>query len=176
MNSGNNFQLSDPEEALTREMYAHFGLTIYLSQVFEKGIMNILTTFTYIENKGSWTQEQFNEVSDSFEKDTLGTLLKKLRKLAFFDTNTEQQITKSHELRNFLAHNYFWTNAAKSTITSGKISIIEELQNYQIIFRETDIIVSGLNNKIMKSHGFDFEKIEAEMEQMIQLETEKYKL
>ena len=50
------------DSALAREMYAHFGLAVYLAQVFEKGIANLLSGLLFHETKGKWPKELFKKL------------------------------------------------------------------------------------------------------------------
>lgn len=163
------------EHALTREMYAHFGLAAYLSQVFEKGIANLLSAHMYHEKKGKWSKKQYHAAIDNLDKNTLGQLLSTLKKYIEFDKNTEKFVLKAQEKRNYLVHNYFWENAAKIMFDDGKREIIQDLEQYQKIFKQADEIISEFYEIYFKASGISEDKMNVWLDKMVADEKAKYK-
>ena len=117
-----------------KEVYAHFGLSMYLAQVLEHGIVN---TFIFLElipkTKGKWDVNRFDcYLNGEFGK-TLGQLISKLRSLVTINADLEALLVSALEKRNWLAHHYFRERAAQFMSASGRDLMIQELQQYQVL-------------------------------------------
>ena len=66
---GDNTELFKKEER-AKEMFAHFGLAVYLSQIFEKSVLSLLGTIYFYENKSKWTKEQYMREVEKLNKET----------------------------------------------------------------------------------------------------------
>lgn len=74
--------MDDPDEELVKEVFAHFGLCLYLSQVVETGIINILTALETATSSQS-TRQTFDALYEKHEALTFGNLLKELKRHIF---------------------------------------------------------------------------------------------
>ncbi|MBU4346447.1 MAG: hypothetical protein KKH29_03875 [Candidatus Omnitrophica bacterium] len=135
-----------------KEVYAYFGLSMYLAQVLEHGIVN---TFIFLElipkTKGKWDFNEFDSYLNGKFGKTLGQLISKLRSLTNINDDLEALLVNALEKRNWLAHHYFRERATQFMSTSGRNLMIQELQQYQELFREADekleTIISPLREK-----------------------------
>jgi hypothetical protein len=152
-----------------KEVYAYFGLSMYMAQVLEHGIVN---AFVFLElmpkTKGKWTPDEFEAYMDGEFDKTLGRLIGKLRKLTTINNDMESLLTVTLKKRNWLAHHYFRDRAKEFMNSSGRDSMILELQQCRDLFKETDekleaVIMPlmkkvGITDEILREHLLKFKK------------------
>lgn len=155
------------EEAIVREVYAHFGLASYLAQCFEKGLFNLVGVLLFDEKKDEWTKKSYGIELDRLECKTIAPLLKILRKKIEFSDAEMQLLETAHNRRNYLAHNFFWENAAKFLNEEGRRALISELSTLQGTFREADEISRKIVHQHCEKHGVTEEAIDKLMEEMV---------
>lgn len=118
----------DYDEEQTRDLYAHYGLAIYLAQILEHGIVNALVILRLPE-KNKYNRQEIDEfMAGRFEK-TFGALIKHLRSEAALSQNLELHLFQALNRRNCLAHNYFREKAEQFVTGSGRDEMLHELQN-----------------------------------------------
>lgn len=162
----NEFDLPH-EDALLREMYAHFGLAVYTAQLYEKGLANLISVYLLIENKGKWSREQYLKEVDQVENKAIGTLLNRIKKFVSFDDTVLRNLEFAQKKRNYLVHNYFWENAAQSCFEQGQREIIKENQELQNIFAEADALVGMITQTLFKVADIDPKYVEELANQMV---------
>lgn len=144
-----------------KEVYAHFGLAMYMAQVLEHGIVN---AFIFLEllpkTKGKWSPDEFESYLDSEFDKTLGRLIGKLRKLTSIDNNLESLLDLALKKRNWLVHHYFRERAAELLSTSGRNSMILELLQSRDLFKETDEKLEAVITPLMNQVGLTTDKLE----------------
>src|SRR4051812_42107421 len=107
------------EQAITdenehhKEVYAHFGLAVYMAQVLEHGIVNALVLsdllprkYGKVPSREDLAAEVDKYMDDNF-KDTLNKLIKSLKKVKTLPPELELHLDDSLKKRNFLIHHYF---------------------------------------------------------------------
>ena len=150
-----------------KEVYAHFGLCVYLAQVLEHGIVN---TFIFLElvpkTKGKWDPNEFDSyLSGEFGK-TLGQLISKLRSLVTIKDDLEALLVNALGKRNWLAHCYFRERASQFMSASGRDLMIQELQRYQELFRKADGKLETVISPLREKFGITEDIIEHHLEIM----------
>ena len=130
----------DYDEEQTRDVYAHYGLAMYLAQILEHGIVNALVILRLPE-KDKYTRQDIDEfMAGRFEK-TLGALIRYLRSESSLLKNLESHLAQALNRRNCLAHSYFREKAETFVTRSGRKEMLQELQNDQQLFENTDALV-----------------------------------
>ena len=150
-----------------KEVYAHFGLSMYLAQVLEHGIVN---TFIFLElipkAKCKWNSDEFDSyVNGEFDK-TLGQLISKLRSLTTISDDLEALLRSALEKRNWLAHHYFRERSSQFMSASGRDSMIQELQHCQKLFDQADKKLETAITPLRVKFGITDSKIEELLESM----------
>ena len=142
----------DYDEEQTRDVYAHYGLAMYLAQILEHGIVNSLVILR-LPKKDKYTCQDIDEfMAGRFEK-TLGALIKQLRSEAALSHNLEPYLVQALNRRNCLAHNYFREKAKKFVTRNGRDEMLQELQNDQQLFESADEQLSEAVRSIRVKHG-----------------------
>ena len=113
-----NFENLTNDQKVEFEMLAHYGLTVMLSQKFEKAIAALLQGEFALENKGKLPYENYLEEVTKLYKGNLGGLLKKLRMHMTISVEKEELLQKALNRRNYLIHDYFYHNESKATVTT----------------------------------------------------------
>jgi hypothetical protein len=97
-------------DELVKEVYAHYGLAMYLSQVLEHGIVNALIFIDFVpsnmhkyKHRTLW-EKHLDEFSAQHFKTTLGKMINNLKKHIAIEADFEEMLTKALETRNYLAH------------------------------------------------------------------------
>jgi len=158
-NEGSSYQdnLSHDSKQI-REVYARYGLAMYQAQCVERQIGIIIATLN---------PEFFQETPDSrgciFEKEfkkTLGNMVEIMRKKMVLDSKFEKRLQDALELRNWLAHNYFWERAILFLNSDGREIMIEELQSTADNLAEIDCDLNYVTDEWLSKVGMSKETIE----------------
>ena len=94
------------DDEQTRDVYAHYGLAMYLAQTLEHGIVNALVILRLPE-KDKYTRQDIDEFMEGRFQKTLGALLKHLKSEVELPSDLEPTLTEALNRRNYLAHHYF---------------------------------------------------------------------
>lgn len=150
-----------------REVYAHFGLSMYLAQVLEHGIVN---TFIFLElipkTKVKWNPDEFDSyLNGEFDK-TLGQLISKLQSLTTIDEDLEALLGGALKKRNWLAHHYFRERVDQFMSTLGRDSMVKELQQCQQLFNKADKKLEAIITPLRNKYGITDTMIQGILENM----------
>ncbi|HEY4113272.1 MAG TPA: hypothetical protein VGM17_04355 [Rhizomicrobium sp.] len=163
---------ASPDGDLVKEVYAYFGLCMYFAQVFETGLINVLTLLETAAAKPS-SQTEHEAIFDSLyarhESLTFGNLLRALAKhgLIPFKLLEEARILKAD--RDHLAHRFFRDHDLDFATVGGCYSMIESLEVRRAKFSELDRRISAVVYRAYEASGQSsklkrvMDKIEAEM-------------
>lgn len=155
-----------------KEVYAHFGLALYLSQVLEHGLANALLLFDLVPNaRKVATPESWPEIVDAFyEKKferTLGALIAELKKYSGVTDSLNNILTKALKERNRLAHHYFRERAKEFISSIGREKMITELQESQRLFENADKDLEIILAPIREQYGYSKDTIESSIQTMM---------
>jgi len=139
----------DDESGQIRDVYAHYGLAMYLAQCLEHGIVLALVYAKLLPQvrleakaAGNFTIHEFERRFDVFMDDhfelTMGGLISRLRNSSKLAATFDADLSKARELRNFLAHRYFRERAEEFISRMGRHSMLAELQDAQRLFEQVD--------------------------------------
>jgi hypothetical protein len=135
-----------------REVYAHFGLCIYLAGVFETGLIAILTQLSTAADPVP-TRQTFDRYYSKFEDLTFGNLLKELSKHAFLPQELLDEARDRKKDRDALAHRYFRDRDMDFVTVGGCLRMIEELMVWQQKFTALDDKVTEFQRVAFASRG-----------------------
>jgi hypothetical protein len=136
------------------EVYAHFGLALYMAQVLEHGIVN-LATWTRIHDKSITTFEESEADSAMLFRQTMGSLKMTLLVRRSDIAHLQDLLDRAVELRNFLAHRYFRQRSAALATEDGRNHMIEELSAAHDFFKQVDDELEPLTMQILSALGVD---------------------
>lgn len=160
----------DDESYQIREVYAQYGLTMYLAQVVELQVANAAMMSSVAP--GSYpSEEDYQAAWDEHFTVTLGRLVKRLRPHVADDEKFVQDLEKALRLRNHLTHHFFRTQAGDFMSTSGRESMLVELLEAREFFDEFKERMSPVVFRFMTQAGFD----PAEVDRYAREETDRWR-
>lgn len=154
----------DEESAQIRDVYAHYGLAMYLAQCLEHGIVLALVYAKLLPQvrseakaAGTFSVSEFERRFDIFMDDhfelTMGGLISRLRTSSKLAVTFDTDLSKAKELRNFLAHRYFRERAEEFISRIGRHSMLAELQEAQRLFERVDGELKTAANSLAQASG-----------------------
>ena len=152
----------DDHNYQVREVYAQYGLSSYLGQVMEKGVVNLLTLHANVESS-SPTQQSFDAFFERFAKYTLGRLIVAVERAFPAEVETIAALRRALPIRNSLAHDFFWDRATQLMSISGREAMLAEVISMHEVFQEADLLVSALVRRVAEGGGISPELFAANL-------------
>lgn len=138
-----------PDDELVKEIFAHFGLSMYLAQVFETGLISILTAIETAASKEP-TPKTFATLYQRHEMLTFGNLMRSLARHNIFPASLGADVRQLKEERDYLAHHFFRANDLNFMTVGGCQLMIEQLKERQGRFREIDLHVTEVQDQVFQ--------------------------
>ena len=154
----------EADDELVQEVFAHFGLAIYLVQVFETGMINALTILTATENRQP--REVWEKLYVEHEKLTFGNLLKKLSAKAFFPSDVEAQVLEIKKRRDHITHQFFRDHTISFNAASGCKIMIAELEDFRDRIQSVGKVVDKLERASLSRLGFSLDQVDQLMDSL----------
>lgn len=158
--------VADSADEETRDIYAHFGLSIYLAQCLEHGIANALAIADLIPrsvrerpSREKW-YAAFDDFMGSKFQATLGRLTGELREIAPISPELETVLADALRKRNWLAHHYFRERAEAFVTKTGRTAMAQELQEAQELFLRADKLLYDELRPLRNRFGLTDETLE----------------
>jgi len=152
-----------PREAQQRrEVFARFGLAVFQTQAVERQVGILLATMGSPGFLNSTPEDRGLFFETSFKK-TLGRLVKDLGKAVDLPPHLETDLDRALELRNWLAHGYFWERAEEILHWDGCESMISELQEAADFLEALDAELTALGIAALRAMGGALADIEARL-------------
>lgn len=152
---------SDSEEC--KDVYAHFGLAMYLAQCVEQSMIQLLIFFDFFENNARhWESEEkwsvdFGVFESAVSRNTMGRLIGLLKKLDNFsqllDEGFESLLREALDKRNWLAHAYFSDRAESFLHSSGRAKMIAELEEAGALFKSVEDRLNPITYALAGKYG-----------------------
>jgi hypothetical protein len=154
------------EDAEVRDVYAHFGLAIYLAQCLEHELVNALVYVSLLPDavkvrpkRGEWIAT-FDSFMDRNFQLTLGQLIARLRSASTLPGDLEEGLGRALTLRNYLAHAFFRERAEDFVTSRGRRAMTSELREAQAVFLESSEQLELVMKSIRSKSGISDEVIE----------------
>lgn len=148
------------QEYIVREIFAHYGRAMYLAQVIEKGIMNLIVTS---QHKHGITQTRYDEILHEKSSLTFGQLKREIEGLNCFSEKNLELIEEFHGKRDFLAHSFWWERAVEFYDEELQPKLLLELDNLTKSFESLNNLVESETKIFIEKHNIDIESILDEM-------------
>jgi hypothetical protein len=147
-----NLIMLDPESHQIREVYARFGLAMYLAQNIERGLAMALAVNGHEKIMTAWDYDA--RLAENY-KATFGTLVSKFIALADSEyAEMAERLTKANDRRNELAHHYFWDRAIQFCSDKGRAEMIDELDHIRDEFTALDEELCRLAEESIRRRGY----------------------
>lgn len=129
MQNAKVYPAHDPESVLIREVYARYGLAMFMAQVLEHGIVNAMLAIKILPLRVNHTAAKEWEAalddffSAEFEK-TFGGLVTTLTKAVALPDEVKDRLIAARDTRNMLAHRFFRNHDMHFMTTEGRGAMI----------------------------------------------------
>lgn len=157
---------TDLESDLAKDVFANFGLAVYLSQVTEEALTSLLVA-QCLTHPPSVTRAEVRVLEDRARRSTFGQLLELVRRGGHLDAQLTQDLATAKEHRNALSHGYFAMRAAEFCLVEGCKRMLRDLQRFQEHFRVVNEQIHRLVARLSASHGVTEEMFQAEAREML---------
>lgn len=160
-------EIPEPESFDQKEVYAFFGLASYSAQCLEKSLVNLAFTY-HISEKEILNEHEWEVLFENINKNTFGKLLNITKEQFSISEIILNELLKSLKKRNWLAHDFFFDNAAKFNSEKGREEMINELSELIKLFNTNDQYIEQIYMHIWKQFGLTEEAVSQEIERMKQ--------
>lgn len=161
------------DSPLAREVHSQFGLAFHYAQVFEKSLCNLAVGLLSFKEKGKTPYEEYVVLAKSLETRSIGPLLAEIRKEIEFSEEQLSLMKEAKDLRNFLAHNYFWENDIFFHLEKGQLKMANDLIAMQQILLNAIQIITVKNHLQLSKIGANQDTINRAMEKLIAAASEE---
>jgi hypothetical protein len=150
-----------------QEVYAAAGLALYMAQVVEYGLINLLLVSRLADPS---LQTEFRSADEFFEahfRQVMGRLVKAVQLHVDTSADLDARLDDVLRLRNFIAHGFFRDRAELFMHEEGRRLMLDELAASIYRFEAVDAELRDLLLSIGAHFGMSREKLEATLEAMI---------
>jgi len=155
-----------------KEVYARFGLAVYLAQVLEHGIVNALVLLDLIPRRRHLvhSREEWAEVVEAFMgrhfRKTLGAMMKSLQSITEVPPDLEDLLRQALQQRNRLAHDFFRERSEDFMTSSGRERMLVEIDESKSLFEAADKRLDEVVHPLRDLYGLTDEVLRRELERM----------
>jgi len=162
------------ESEQVKEVYAHYGLAMYVAQCLEQTLIQILMFHDFfpenIREKNhldcdKWIEE-FDKYNDNISSKTMGRILGLVRDLDILNEHEIESLKVALRKRNWLAHSYFVERAQLFMLPEGMKKMISELEECRDFLDGVDKTLMKSISSMCEKYGImdtDIERIQNEM-------------
>lgn len=144
-----------PEDQL--RLYAEFGIAAEKAQVLEFEAGNVALSFVALfvgtDRIGPEESALFRSLVDDVNRQTLGALLRSIKRMANFDDSLLTIVDEALERRNYLAHRFFPSHNYALFDKAGRQAMIEELEAIQATLDRAHRALSAISALLTKMAG-----------------------
>lgn len=159
----------DSEGFNTREVYAYYGVAMFMCQCIERGLASMMCAVFPPKDRIS-SREMYDDLLSSHFEKTLGQLINKLRKHVNVPEEMIVTLSKVLNIRNNLAHNYFFEKARIFMRDEGKLEMAKELQETIVFLESVDKQMNVLVEDWLKERGASVDYLKEETEKLLSSE------
>lgn len=157
-------ELRDSIDVVVREVYARFGLAYYLSECLHRNL-SFVAALGRLPRQDLVTRPRYDEeLAKAFSK-TLGELFAALQQE--LPAEFEDRLKGAVDIRNFLAHHFWYQRAHLMMNEDGLGSLISELDGYVSQFERLNADVRAWSRPLLFQHGLTEAAIEEAVEEVL---------
>jgi hypothetical protein len=148
------------EDDHVRDVYAHYGLAMYLAQCLEQSIFIHLMFFDFFpRNTQSYRgaehwQQEFDRYESAELGKTMGKLIQKLKEAGQPTEEINSILIRALKARNRLAHHFFSEQAVNFMSELGRNKMITELESAQALLRSAAKTIDASTMPVARRYGF----------------------
>jgi hypothetical protein len=131
------------DEDRVTDVCMFFGAAAYYAQLFEEATAQVLKTYRGLPSlQDSGIPADLDE--QSLDKNTLGLLLKKLRRHFAIDAEIDGVLSQALRKRNYLMHEFFLRREKQLSSSSKRPEIIRELVQIGLLLKKGMFAMRGM--------------------------------
>jgi hypothetical protein len=143
----------DLENKRIRDVYASYGLAMYMAQNVERGLSILLALRGLSTGMTAWDFDA--RLAENYES-TFGDLVSKfLSSPQGASSWLSARLQRANEQRNDLAHHYFWDRGIQFVSPDGQMAMIAELGQMKVDFESLDDDLTALQEAALMHRGQD---------------------
>jgi hypothetical protein len=152
-----------------KEVFARFGLALFMAQVLEHELVNTLTvlrllpTRELISDADAWAKS-VDEFMDAQHANTFGTVLRALEKTNLIPNELFHGLEVCRAHRDYLAHNFFRGYANAFMTPQGRKRMLERVDRAREAFSASNIAMEAFKSPLMQRFGITPAALEREYE------------
>lgn len=140
-----------PESQRVRDVYAHYGLVMYLAQNAERALSMILALEGQSQHITRWDYDA--RLAENYQS-TFGGLVSKFIALPIaLSSGLSDRLQRASLQRNDLAHQYFWDRAIQFASSGGQLKMIAELKQLEAEFTALDDDLGLIVDAFLQGRG-----------------------
>jgi hypothetical protein len=152
----------DPESDQIRDVYAYYGLAMYMAQNLERGLAMLLALEAQEKGMTSWDFDA--RLAENY-RSTFGDLVSRFLKSPLAPSSgLSAQLQRANEQRNDLAHQYFWDRGIQFASPEGRLAMIAELRQMKAEFECLDDDLQAFQEADLKARGEDIHSFRLRVE------------
>ncbi|MEI6411625.1 MAG: hypothetical protein WCR52_19705 [Bacteroidota bacterium] len=148
------------QDYIVREIFAYYGSTMYMAQTIEKGFMNLVVTS---HHKYKITKTRYDEILYEKASLTFGQLKREIKDINIFSEEELLMIDKFHEIRDFLAHSFWWDRSVEFYDETQQHKLLIELDEMKVFFETINDLINEKMQLFIDRNGIDIETIYNEL-------------
>lgn len=153
-------------DELTRDVFAHFGLTAYLAQVLEEAMI-VLLKARRLPSRPEVTRREIDELDRWARGRTMGQLKRRLHDELAVDEDASELLAAALTVRNRLMHGYFADRAAKFCVEAGCLEMVAELEGMQDTMQGATREIERIVHPLHVVAGIDDEAIARKTDELL---------
>jgi hypothetical protein len=154
-----------------REIYAKFGLAIYLCQVVETGLVNYLLILRRSGATEAVTVEEIDEMFVELFGNTLGRNIRNVKRVLGEEGEwiLADEMAETLKLRNELVHHWMRKRSIEQGTSEKRLTMIEELDDVATRLQETDRLLGDRTQAMMLKAGMPADFVRDEFDRLTEL-------
>jgi hypothetical protein len=145
----------DSESKRIRDVYAYYGLAMYMAQNVERRLSMLLALEGLSTGMTAWDFDA--RLAENYQS-TFGDLVSKfLSSSQGASSEPSARLQRANEQRNDLAHHYFWDRGIQFVSPDGQMAMIAELSQMKVDFESLDDDLTALQEAALRRRGEDID-------------------
>jgi len=148
------------------DVYAHFGHAMFAAQCVERQLVVLAPMLLGLRPKLT-TQPELAAIWDRMFAQSMGRTLRDLERESRLPPGFEDRLNEALQLRNWLAHNYFWERAGEFLSEAGRAKMRRELAETAELLHALDDELVQIGDEWRRSVGASDDLVADKMQQLI---------
>lgn len=155
-----------PEDEQYKQVYAYFGLLVYIFQLLEHQLLNMILIINKVKNK-SMPVDTYNKLFYDYSGKTMKGLLNPIMRTYQISKPHRRELEDVICKRNYIVHHYFKDNIFKTYTLNGRIEMIIEFEKTTNRVKAIDEVMGLYTKEHLATMGLTDEVLVKTMQETI---------